>query len=137
MRTLLPALLLFVTLSANKCKNDQGVPMTDLLEKKWVFQTLAGEAVTLPEGVEKPWVQLTGDQVQGFGGCNRLMGSYVLDGAKLSFPGLGSTKKYCEGIQPVEDKVKSALSAADSFTMKGGLLTLLGAGKAVATLKSE
>ncbi|MEO8591093.1 MAG: META domain-containing protein [Flavobacteriales bacterium] len=130
------ALLLFVTLSANKCNNDAG-EMTSLLDKKWVFQTVAGQALKLPDGTQQPWLQLAGDQLSGFGGCNRLMGGYKMDGTNLSFTGVGSTKMFCEGVQPTESSITKLLGQVDSFKMDSDLLKLMGGGAELAALKAE
>jgi len=129
------AFALLLILSANKCTNTPK-DMPSLMDKKWVIQSLAGNALKMPEGVEQPWLQLAGDQLQGFGGCNQLMGQYALEGSALSFPGVGSTKKYCEGIQPTENAITTMLGKVDSFKMDKGLLKLLGAGKELAALKA-
>ncbi|HRO99354.1 MAG TPA: META domain-containing protein [Flavobacteriales bacterium] len=136
MKKLALALSLLMILSANTCKNKAG-EMTSLLDKKWVFQSIAGEALKLPEGTELPWLQLAGDQLQGFGGCNRLMGGYKMEGTALSFSDIGSTKKYCEGIQPTENAITGLLRQVDGYKMEGGLLKLLGAGKELAALKAQ
>ena len=136
MKQLLAGLLLLVTLSANKCNNSV-TDMGSLMDKKWVFQSLAGKSLGLPEGTETPWLKLAGDQLQGFGGCNSLMGQYTLEGTSLNFPSVGSTKKYCEGIQPVETAITGMLGKVDSFKMDNGLLKLLGAGQELAALKAE
>jgi heat shock protein HslJ len=130
------ALTLFITLSANTCKN-AAPDMSSLMDKKWVFQSLAGKALALPAGTESPWLKLAGDQLQGFGGCNSLMGQYKMEGTALSFPGVGSTKKYCEGIQPTETAITGMLGRVDSFKMDKGLLKLMGAGQELAALKAE
>jgi heat shock protein HslJ len=136
MRTSAVALLLLITLSANTCAK-KGPDLAAMKEKKWVVETLNGLRPELPDGAERPWLKLAGDQLQGFGGCNNLMGSYVLDGEKLSFSGIGSTKKYCEGIQPTENAVKGMLGEVDSFKLDGDQLRLLGSGKELATLRGE
>jgi heat shock protein HslJ len=136
MKKLALALSLLMILSANTCKNKAG-EMTSLLDKKWVFQSIAGDALKLPEGTETPWLQLAGDQLQGFGGCNRLMGGYKMEGTALSFSDIGSTKKYCEGIQPTENAITGLLRQVDGYKMEGGLLKLLGAGKELAALKAQ
>lgn len=136
MRTPLIALLLLITLSANKCAQ-KGIDPAALKEKKWIVETLNGQRPELPDGAETPWLKLAGDQLQGFGGCNALMGSYTLDGTKLGFSGIGSTKKYCEGIQPTENAVKEMLGKVDSFSLDGNQLRLLGGGKELAQLRGE
>ncbi len=135
MRTPLVALLLLITLSANKCT--KGFDPAALKEKKWILETLNGRRPELPDGAETPWLKLAGDQLQGFGGCNALIGSYTLDGTKLGFSGIGSTKKYCEGIQPTENAVKEMLGKVDSFSLDGNQLRLLGGGKELAQLRGE
>ena len=131
------SLLLFVTLSANKCKNDAGAGGASLLDTKWVIQSLGGEALTMPEGREQPWLQLAGDQLKGFGGCNQLMGGYKMDGSKVSFSNIGSTKMYCEGIQPTESAIMKMLGRVDSYKMDGGVLKLMGGGSELAALKAQ
>jgi heat shock protein HslJ len=137
MKQLLAGLLLLVTLSANTCNNSVTDMGSLMMGKKWVFQSLAGKSLGLPEGTEAPWLKLAGDQLQGFGGCNSLMGQYTLEGTALKFPSVGSTKKYCEGIQPVETAITGMLGKVDSFKMDDGLLKLLGAGQELAALKAE
>lgn len=132
MKYLTLAAALFMTLSANTCK--KGTELASIADTKWVLQTLGGEAVKMPDGVEQPWLQLAGDQLSGFGGCNRLMGAVELAGDKLKFPGVGSTKMYCEATQATESAFTSALNKVDSFKLDGGKLKLLSAGKELATL---
>lgn len=133
MKKLSLLLTVLITLSANKC-SDKGADMSSLLDTKWVFSALNGSDLKLPAGVEQPWLQLAGDQLQGFGGCNRLMGDYTLEGTKLNFGNLGSTKKYCENVQPTEDAIKAALGQVDGFALKDDVLKLMGGGKEVAQL---
>ncbi len=128
------ALALFITLSAHTC-NEGDTAVTSLLDKKWVFQSLNGKAVTIPDGVDAPWLQLAGDRLTGFGGCNNLMGDYKLGDGVISFPNLGSTKKYCEGLQPMENEIKQVLGAANGYELEGGQLKLMSGGKEVAVLK--
>ncbi len=136
MKNTLIAAAMLLTLTAQKCA-DKTASSTGLMEKKWVIQTINGQRLDLPDGTETPWLKLNGDQLQGFGGCNALMGSYALEGSKLSFSGIGSTKKYCEGVQPTENAIKEALGKADSFRLDGNQLRLLGGGKELATLAGE
>lgn len=138
MRTSLLALVILITLTANKCADKPGATSTaGLMDTKWVFQTINGQRLDLPDGAETPWLKLSGDQLQGFGGCNALMGGYTLSGDKLSFTNIGSTKKYCEGIQPTENAVKEVLGKVDSFKLGDGTVKLMGAGNEVAMLRGE
>ncbi|MCU0318685.1 MAG: META domain-containing protein [Flavobacteriales bacterium] len=135
MKHLALAATLLITLSANTCK--QGGDMTNLADKKWVFQSLAGKALDLPAGTEAPWLQLAGDQLQGFGGCNSLMGAVKQEGTALNFSKVGSTKKYCEGVQPTENAIMGMLGRVESFKLEKGLLKLIGGGQELAALKAE
>lgn len=135
MRHLLLSLTLLMVLSANKCTKGGG--SASLMDTKWVLRSLLGGAVEMPAGAELPWLQLTADGLQGYGGCNRLMGQYQLDGAKLSFPGVGSTKMYCENTMETENALKTALGMVDSYKLEGGLLKLMGNGREVAVLAPE
>ncbi len=130
------ALALLLTLSASTCSNSPE-SMSALKDTKWNIETLAGEALQLPADVEKPWLKLSGDNLQGFNGCNQLIGQYLLDGKALSFASVGSTKMYCEGLQPVENAVMEMLSKVDSFKLDKDVMKLMGAGKELATLKAS
>lgn len=139
------AALVFLTLTAEKCNTDKGSGagelgnMASLLDSRWVLQTLNGNALAMPEGMPAPWLKLgkEGNTVEGNGGCNALMGTYKLDGDKVSFPGTGSTKKYCEATMPTENAFLGALKRVDQFKLDGGVLKLLGAGSELATFKAE
>ena len=141
MKNLTIALSLFILMSANKCKNDTDGgtksmdAMSSIADTKWVLQSLGGNALDLPEGTEQPWLKLAGENFEGFGGCNSLMGGVALAGDALSFKSIGSTKKYCADVQPTEDSTKSMLRKVDSFKMEDGLLKLIGGGTELAALK--
>ncbi|MBL8003136.1 MAG: META domain-containing protein [Flavobacteriales bacterium] len=133
MRLKLPflALALGLVLSANKCA-DKGMP-ANIFDTKWMLQSLAGQAIQMPAGAEMPWLKLAADKsLSGFGGCNNLMGQFSLDGSSIGFPGVGSTKKFCEGTQKVEDSFLGALREAKSFKVEDGLMKLMNGDKELA-----
>jgi heat shock protein HslJ len=120
------ALVLGLLFSATKCADNGAMNPADVLDKKWMLQSLAGQAIQLPEGAQSPWLQLAADEsLSGFGGCNNLMGKYSLEGATISFPGVGSTKKFCESTRKIEDGFMGALRDANSFKLDKGLLKLM------------
>lgn len=135
MKHLALALCLLMVLSANTCKNSAGGAKGPL-DTKWNLLSLAGKAIELPAGSERPWLQLSGDNLQGFGGCNQLMGSYKLEGTNLSFGNVGSTKKYCQEVQALESAVMGMLPQVDSFRLEKDLLKLMGGGKELAALQA-
>lgn len=124
--TTLAALLLFVTLSAEKCTKNTAMD-TSIMGSRWDLETLAGKAYKLPDGVEKPYIQLAADgAVSGFGGCNRLMGTAKADGNAVEFPGLGSTKMLCPETMDVERSFMEALRNTKHYRITGDKLTLEG-----------
>ena len=82
-------------------------------------------------------MKFTTDGLQGFGGCNKLMGEYALEGTKLSFPGVASTKMYCEKTQAMEDGIKAALSRTTGYKLDGSTLNLLAGSDVLAVLTEE
>ena len=136
MKRILPLLVLGIVLSAHKCSSG-GPDAAALMDTKWALQSLNGKAIDVPSGVETPWLQLAGAEeksVTGFGGCNKLMGSFNLDGDRIGFPGLGSTKMFCEKTADLEKNFMTSLRSADSFKLDGGTLRLMQGASEVAAL---
>src|SRR5687768_9529509 len=52
---------------------------------KWYILSMNEAPIALPDGAERPWLEMQASQLQGFGGCNNLMGRYVLQNDRLSF----------------------------------------------------
>ncbi|MBK6775224.1 MAG: META domain-containing protein [Flavobacteriales bacterium] len=135
------ALALFTVLSAYTWKkgNDTAVTVADIAGKQCTLQSLAGKDIAMPEGKQAPW--LKGDaessRLEGFGGCNQLMGSFKMDGSNISFPGLGGTKMMCPDVQEVENGFKTALSQATSYKLDGSTLKLLNGGTELAALVAK
>lgn len=130
-------LVLLMTLSANTCSNKDSNSSTAMVGSKWVLERLGGQVVTMPDGIEQPWLKVDGGQLQGFGGCNSLFGQVELSGSSLKFPGVASTKKYCESVQDTETAFTRMLGEVDSYKLDKGRLKLMGAGKELAELKPE
>lgn len=142
MKHLLLGTLLFITLSAEKCNTDKAGTtgqLADIRDNKWVVTAVGENAVLMPEGMEAPWLKLgkEGNNIEGNGGCNALMGTFNLEGDKISFPGMGSTKKYCESTMSIENALLAALKRVDQFKVDGSTLKLLGAGQQLITLTGE
>ncbi|MCB9169165.1 MAG: META domain-containing protein [Flavobacteriales bacterium] len=143
MKHLLMLSALAVLLSANKCADTKmgGNTTTDLAALaggQWMLATLNGKPIEMPEGAKTPWVKLDqeGAQLSGYGGCNQLMGSYKLEGDRISFPGLGSTKMLCPATSDLESKFLNALRLTDGFKMDGDVLRLMQGTTELATLRS-
>jgi heat shock protein HslJ len=63
-------------------------------------------------------------KMSGFGGCNRMFGSYEMDGASLQFGGMGATRMMCQDTMDLETEFMAALGATRSFAIRDGLLAL-------------
>lgn len=70
------------------------------------------------------------DKISGSGGCNRFMGSYDLQGAKLSIKMGAMTMMACPEGMEQEQVVSTALGEVTGYRLDGDLLTLLGADSA-------
>lgn len=67
--------------------------------------------------------------LSGSDGCNQLTGSWEIDGSEVDFGDLGSTMMACEDVD-------TWLSGAESATVSGDTLTVLGADdKEIGTLE--
>lgn len=86
---------------------------------------LAGEA-TSPR---VPHLQLLeGGRVAGSDGCNRLIGSYALDGAALSFGPLASSRLVCLEINGRDREFQQTLLKTQQWRVAGRKLELIGEG---------
>ncbi len=128
------ALVLGLVLSSNACSEKAGE--TANARGKWVLEQLGGAAVTMPEGREMPYIEIdsTGQNLTGYAGCNRVFGAMRIWGDSIAFPGLASTRMYCEETQKTEDSFLEALNNARTFAIKGDQLVLSG-GKELATFR--
>jgi len=65
------------------------------------------------------------NHVSGFSGCNRYSGSYSIDGNKITFGPLASTKMMCrEDANKIEQSMLHILSIATGFSFENNILTL-------------
>ncbi|MDQ3101729.1 MAG: META domain-containing protein [Bacteroidota bacterium] len=164
MNQLLFGSLLFIALNADKCneeRTDEGeirnTPSTEqpaapdvptdepkvtiqetmqLTGPRWYVLTLNEAELGLPEGAERPWIELQADQLQGFGGCNNLMGSYLLENDRLSFTEVGSTKKYCPELQATERSILDMLAEVNTYRITNDSLLFFQGTRVVATLRT-
>lgn len=98
----------------------------------WKLLALRGQPVQVAEGQREPHLILQGPQkrVVGFAGCNRLLGSYTLEGTSLSFARLAGTMMACVQGGEGERAFLDALSAVAGWRIDGERLELLDAGGA-------
>ena len=108
----------------------------ELLNKEWILVKIEKEKITT-DAEKSPWIKLSEGRVSGFSGCNRLMGSYTLEGKKLTFDKLGGTKMFCFGSQELENKFMRTLSETYYWKYKRGKLYFFDNDKTVIMIYEE
>lgn len=84
------------------------------------------QTLTIP-GTEEdlPYLRLKGGRVEGYGGCNRIVGEYRLKGDGIQFSRLASTRRACiSAMGQVEEVFLQALEKARSWMRREGDLFL-------------
>lgn len=102
-----------------------------LQDTYWKLVRLGNEAVAPPLGQNREAhlvLHAQGQRLAGSGGCNRLMGSYVLEGGKLSFPPVATTRMACPEGGDAESRFLKALEQVAAYRLSGQQLVLLDAG---------
>ncbi|MBL0063289.1 MAG: META domain-containing protein [bacterium] len=102
--------------------------------KRWKLLEMDGEKVEVTEAFKgEPHIilSLQSNKIHGSGGCNRFGGIYALEGEKLTFSGIASTKMLCEGVMEVEDPYMQALATVNGYRVNGDAMWLLRDGKQV------
>lgn len=84
-----------------------------LLGSKWVLQTVEGNVIKMPEGIEKPSVKLVkeGSKVEGLGAATTCSADLNWMVMRMNFPNLASTKKYCEAIPTNRECIRDGCTA--------------------------
>ncbi len=112
-------------------------PAAPLEGTEWRLVDIGGQPA--PAGADStshPGFTLLPDgKVQGSAGCNRIRGSYKLDGEKLKFGPLATTRMACPAME-TETAFLKALEATTRYQVSGSSLTLYGADTAVARLEA-
>jgi len=117
-RSVLAILAILVT----ACTHTQVMSITD---EVWQPAWLEGrEFPANPEGGEMAYLRLKDGRVQGYGGCNRIAGGYLLTGNQISFSGLVSTRRACITGMEREGAFLKALGKVSIWKRQGGLLRL-------------
>jgi heat shock protein HslJ len=140
-RSLLGLMALCVALLGSSCKHGQKTAASDkpLMETHWLLRTLKGRAIEPTNVRQEPYLLLVAasKRLNGSGGCNNLMGAFVLDGQQLSFAQVGATRMHCPGAMEVENAFLEALRATTRYRIQGSSLTLLADEAELATLEAK
>jgi heat shock protein HslJ len=105
-------------------------PVThDLAGTRWVLIQLGSETVVPAEGRPEQFIALESGQqrIAGNAGCNRLMGSYTLNGDQLTFSQMATTRMACPDMER-EAALLKALEATSGWRIEGAQLDLMDAG---------
>ncbi|MFZ4056956.1 MAG: META domain-containing protein [Ferruginibacter sp.] len=126
--TLFTAVILFAFLIGCTATQKATSPATTTLEDNyWALIETMGKPVTTPADAKEIHIKLIkdGSKVQGFGGCNTMMGSYKLeDNNRIKFT-VASTLMMCQGERmEKETAFFLALNTADSYLISGDTLQL-------------
>lgn len=119
-----------------KLSDRQNCPSAEALPLRgtsWRLQSLEREDGPAPAPTSGRPVELLfdpdSDRVSGSGGCNRLMGGFELNGAKLRFSPLASTKMACPpALMDFEMRMFQALEQVRGWQIEAETLALLDAG---------
>ena len=104
-------------------------PIAKLTDTYWKLTRIGEKPVVVKDKQREPHLVLaTKDQrLSGHGGCNRLMGSYKLDGEKLSFGQVASTRMACIDGMDTEHLFSTELGKVQSHKINGNALQMLDA----------
>jgi heat shock protein HslJ len=114
-------------LIAEAAAETPGGTVLSLENMTWNLAELDGAPIQ-PTGQRVPYLRLDGGQkrASGFAGCNRMSGEYQLDGEKVRFPALISTKMACPDLE-LENGFMIALNVTTGWRIMDSKLELLGA----------
>ena len=137
LNTLLPAVLLLLLFGGASCTvqpHDLPLEKDDVKDAYWVLMSVGGQDVEVLNNTQTAYIRLEENEndVNGFTGCNKISGSYTLDGERLQFPKLSSTRMACPDME-AENRMMEALRRVDNYKLSGDLLTLFDGNEAVAT----
>ncbi len=107
---------------------------TALLENSyWKLTRLQDQPVTVAAQQREPYLILRPEdhRLSGSGGCNRLTGSYRLEGARLTLGQVASTMMACLDGMATEHAFLQALNRVETFEILGEHLELFDAGGAM------
>ena len=92
----------------------------------WRLTRIGDRPAVAGAGAEAPWLELgsKNNQVSGFGGCNRFMGAFEVDGSSIDLGRIAATMMACEAGMDQEQSLHEALRAARSWKIFGEHLEL-------------
>lgn len=106
---------------------DSTASEAELVNTYWKLLTIKGKPIEVGGRQREPHIILQADKqrVVGFGGCNRLMGSYTLEGDRLKFGRTASTMMACPQGMELERAFHETLQAVVQWRIHGQRMELL------------
>jgi heat shock protein HslJ/uncharacterized lipoprotein NlpE involved in copper resistance len=111
-----------------KQRCERAMSRASLPNQYWRIVSLGGEEIKAAESRPEPHLILRSDESRYAAtvGCNRLVGSYTVDGDTIVFTSGASTLMACPPpLEQMERKLSSVLRAARSWSITGKMLKLL------------
>ena len=128
--------LVLVRVSGQKSSPDAPT----LTGKKWVLQSIDGQAIRLTGNQPTPFIQFMpqgeANIASGNAGCNSFTGGYEIGSGELRFGNLASTMMACPEME-TEALFHQALARVNRFAISGNRLMLYAADVEVAQFVSE
>jgi heat shock protein HslJ len=93
----------------------------------WKAVELTGTPIAAQDPAREVYLQFRAGRVSGFDGCNRIVGSYQLNGDRVTFGQLAGTRMACLDSSGIEARVQDALSKAQRLSIVGDRLELFDA----------
>ena len=106
----------------------------------WKLVELNEKVVAVASQRREPHLRMNseGKSLQGSGGCNTMRGAYQLDGARLGFTQIATTRMACpDPYLSQEREFLKALETASSFKLSGDKLGLYGDGRLLARFEAR
>ncbi len=130
--------ILIATVLVTSCKSTQKSTVvqkqpeattqnTVVEETYWKLTELMGKPIVKSEGMTKDIhiiLKKDGNRVQGFSGCNTILGQYELkEGNRIVFSGMASTMMACPDMS-TEANFNKMLGAIDNYSINGKTMSL-------------
>ena len=112
--------------AAPKVTTDSTVGAAELRGTNWLLVAVGDKPVTVTDSNRAAHIilQPNSKQVAGSGGCNRMFGTYELNGDALRFSGVGATKMACKDGMDTEAAFLPVLLRVNRWRISGQQLEL-------------
>ena len=106
------------------CSHMQQAEEQSLLDTNWQLSKLLGENMKYSDA-KIPQLRFEAERVTGNDGCNNFFGDYTLEGDRLEFGMLASTRMACPHMEGFEIIFNKTLSMTTHYRISGDRLDLL------------